>query len=125
MCLLLTFFYKFMPQLIYDGKIYWIQSPLFAVTEKNGNKHYAYDDIELKKILKKYKGDIKRAKGIGELSPQDIRNTVLDLEHSRITQLVVDDVEQVNFLFELLMGEDVEPRKNYIFEHLDFAEIYD
>lgn len=125
MCLLLTFFYKFMPELIQEEKIYWVKSPLYTITDNKGKRRYAYDDEELQQMLKEKKGEIKRNKGIGELSPQDVKETILDPKVSKITKLITEDVEKMNSLFELLMGEDVEPRKNYIFKHLDFSTIVD
>lgn len=125
MCLLLTFFYKFMPQLIEEGKIFWVKSPLYTITDKQENRRYAYDEKELQLLLKEKSGTIKRNKGIGELSPKDIRETILDPKITKITKLITGDTALMNSLFELLMGEDVEPRKKYIFKHLDFSTVVD
>lgn len=124
-CLVLTLFYRLMPELLNMGKIHWVRSPLYTIINRNGKREYAYDNDELQEKLKTHKGDIKRAKGIGELSPIDIRNTVLDEQRSRITQLIIEDRDEAGALFELLMGEDVEPRREYIFANLDFSTIYD
>ena len=114
-----------MPELITEGKVFWVKSPLYTITDKQDKRRYAYDDAELQSMLKQKPGEIKRNKGIGELSAKDIKETILDPKVTRITKLVTEDAELMNSLFELLMGEDVEPRKEYIFKNLDFSTIID
>lgn len=115
MCLLLTFFYHYYPQLLIQGKIYWGMTPLFKVTSGKNN-YYAYNEIELSKLPK---GDITRAKGIGELEPEDFKNTLFS-ENGRYIKFTMNDVTNAVKYFDILMGENIEERKIYISENADF-----
>lgn len=115
MCLLLCFFYKFYPELLEAGKIYWGKTPLFKV--ESGKKfYYAYDELELANLPK---GDITRAKGIGELEPIDFQNTLFSKDGEYI-QFTIEDAEKASYFFDVLMGENIEARRVYIAENADF-----
>lgn len=115
MCLLLTFFYYYYPQLIKEGRIFWGQTPLFVVKENN-KIHYAYSEKELATLPK---GDITRAKGLGELEPEDFRATLFSKDGRYIKFLMSDATAAVEY-FDILMGDDIERRKDYIRENADF-----
>ena len=123
MCLILTFFYKYIPQLLMDKKVYWAQAPLYKI-KINDKYYYAYDDKEKNDILKgKTKFEITRAKGIGEMNAEDIRNTVLNDDVSRFKRFTMENTEEAIRMFEMLMGSEVSERKEYIFENVDFNSL--
>lgn len=115
MCLLMAFMYKYYPQLITMGKVFWGQTPLFKVLTKT-DVYYAYTDAELAKLPK---GDITRAKGIGELEPEDFKATLFS-EEGRYIPFTMNDVKAAAEYFDLLLGENIENRKIYIAEKADF-----
>ena len=123
MCLILTFFYKYIPQLLMDKKVYWAQAPLYKI-KINDKYYYAYDDKEKNDILKgKTKFEITRAKGIGEMNAEDIRNTVLNDDVSRFKRFTMENTEEAIRMFEMLMGSEVSERKEYIFKNVDFNSL--
>lgn len=123
MCLILTFFYKYIPQLLIDKKVYWAQAPLYKI-KINDKYYYAYDDKEKNDILKgKSKFEITRAKGIGEMNAEDIRNTVLNDDVSRFKRFTMENTEEAIKMFEMLMGSEVSERKEYIFKNVDFNSL--
>lgn len=115
MCLLLAFMYKYYPELIRQGKVFWGQTPLFKVTTKN-KIYYAYSDSELKKLPK---GDITRAKGIGELEPEDFKATLFS-EEGHYIPFTLEDAEGAAKYFDILLGENIVARKDYISANADF-----
>lgn len=115
MCLLLAFMYKYYPELIRLGKVYWGQTPLFKVVTKK-EVYYAYSETELKELPK---GDITRAKGIGELEPEDFKATLFS-EKGRYTPFTLEDGEKAAEYFDILLGENITARKKYISENADF-----
>ena len=116
MCLILTFFYCFYPELIHAGKIYWGKTPLFKV-KQGKNLYYAYNEEELRQLPK---GEVTRAKGIGELNPIDFKNTLFS-ENKQLVQFTMEDAEEADYFFNMLLGEELEARRDYIFEHVDFS----
>lgn len=120
MCLVLTYFYKFYPELIRAGKIYWGKTPLFVVTTK-AKTYYAYDDEELKALPK---GEITRLKGLGESDPIDFTNTIFSPE-GRYVQFTMNDAAEAYKYFELLLGQNINERRKYIFANINFEEIED
>lgn len=119
-CLLLTFFYKFYPALIKTGKIYWGVTPLFKVEQ--GNKtYYAYNEEELKNLPK---GEVTYLKGLGESKPKDFKETICS-KNPRLVQFTMEDAEKAAKYFDILLGENLEERKKYIFENANFDKLED
>ena len=119
-CLILTFLYKFYPQLIKAGKVYWGVTPLYKIETKNKN-YYAYNEEEVKKLPK---GDLTRMKGLGESTPQDFRATICS-KTPRLVQFTMNDVEAARQYFDILLGENIEERKKYVFKNANFENLED
>lgn len=119
-CLILTFLYKFYPQLIAAGKVYWGATPLYKSETKN-KTYYAYNDEEMKNLPK---GDLTRLKGLGESKPQDFRETICS-DHPRLIQFTMKDAEAAAKYFDILLGENIKERKDYIFENANFEILED
>lgn len=124
-CLLLTFFYRFMPKLIEEGHIYVAQPPIFGVKKKNTRstnvERYIYDETALSQMLKEMGGaakfDVQRYKGLGEMDPEQLWETTMDPEGRKLLQVrIADDVRAERAVSEL-MGVAVEPRKEFIQKH--------
>ena len=126
--LLLTFFYRFMPELIYNGHIYVSMPPLYQVTPKGKNAKplYMYNDRELAKYQKTHEPssyELKRFKGLGEMDPPDLWATTLDPERRVLKRVEIEDARLASEVTEMLMGTDVGPRRDFIYEHAHEAEI--
>ncbi|RGY97475.1 DNA gyrase subunit B [Clostridium sp. AM58-1XD] len=123
--LLLTFLYRFMPELIYNGHVYIAMPPLFKVIPKKGEEQYLYDEKELEKYRKTHTGDftLQRYKGLGEMDAEQLWETTLDPERRVLKQVEIEDARLASEITELLMGSDVPPRRRFIYEHADEAEI--
>ncbi len=117
--LLLTFLYRFMPELIRQGHVYLAQPPLYKV-EKNKQIWYAYDDDELNGILKEIGRDtnnkIQRYKGLGEMDAEQLWETTMDPERRVLLRVLIDSetASEVDLTFATLMGDQVEPRREFI-----------
>lgn len=120
-CLVLTVFYRLMPTLIKEGKVFIALSPLYEILDKQENSHFAYDEAEKEKILKELGSNvlaIQRSKGLGENTPKMMWNTTMNPETRRLIQITPDNVEEMLKYFEMFMGDDLEGRKEYIADNL-------
>ena len=108
------------PQFIREGRLCWLRSPLYIVS--NGkNESYYFTDEEFNAVKGKIKGEVQRNKGLGSLEPEQAKKSMFDPEYQRMDVMEYTE-EAINLLYDL-MGEDVEPRRNFIIENVDFSEI--
>ena len=123
--LLLTFLYRFMPELIYDGHVYIAMPPLYKVVPKRGEERYLYDDKALEEYKKNHAGDftLQRYTGLGEMDADQLWETTLNPENRVLKRVEIEDARMASEVTELLMGSDVPPRKKFIYDHADEAEI--
>lgn len=123
--LLLTFLYRFMPELIYNGHVYIAMPPLFKVMPKKGQEQYLYDEKDLERYRKTHTGEftLQRYKGLGEMDPEQLWETTLDPERRVLKQVEIEDARMASEITEMLMGSDVPPRRQFIYDHADEAEI--
>ena len=118
--ILLTFFYRYMRELVAEGHVYIGMPPLYRVTQ-NGKSIYAYDDTELQKLtLDKKNYTIQRYKGLGEMNPEQLWSTTMDPQNRKLLQVTIEDAAQVEHRVSVLMGDKVEPRREYISQYANF-----
>lgn len=122
--LLLTLFFRYFKPLIERGHLYIAQPPLYKVKVGRELK-YAFNDEELKKILKEHpNAEVQRFKGLGEMNPEELWETTMNPEKRTLKRVSIEDAERADYLFRILMGEEVSPRKEYIVKHaLDVKEL--
>ena len=123
--LLLTFLYRFMPELIYNGHVFIAMPPLYKVIPSRGQEQYLYDDKELDRYRKTHTGEfrLQRYKGLGEMDPEQLWETTLDPEHRVLKRVEIEDARMASEVTEMLMGSDVPPRRKFIYDHAEEAEI--
>ncbi|MCC8150788.1 MAG: DNA gyrase subunit B [Lachnospiraceae bacterium] len=123
--LLLTLFYRFMPELIFEGHVYIAMPPLYKVIPSRGEEEYLYDDAALERYRREHKGSftLQRYKGLGEMDAEQLWETTLDPERRILKRVGIDDGRMASDVTEMLMGTDVPPRKAFIYEHANEAEL--
>ena len=123
--LLLTLFYRFMPELIFEGHVYIAMPPLYKAMPQKGPEEYLYDDEALKKYRKTHKGPftLQRYKGLGEMDAQQLWETTLDPQTRLLKKVEIEDGKMASDVTEMLMGNDVPPRRAFIYEHAQDAEL--
>ncbi len=123
--LLLTLFYRFMPELIFEGHVYIAMPPLYKAMPSRGEEEYLYDDEALKKYRKRHKGPftLQRYKGLGEMDAQQLWETTLDPQTRLLKKVEIEDGRMASDVTEMLMGNDVPPRRAFIYEHAKDAEL--
>ncbi len=117
--LLLTLFYRFMPELIFEGHVYIAMPPLYKVMPSKGEEQYLYDDKALEKYRKTHKSPftLQRYKGLGEMDADQLWDTTLNPDTRRMKLVEIEDARMASEVTELLMGTEVPPRKTFIYEH--------
>ncbi|MCD7980735.1 MAG: DNA gyrase subunit B [Clostridiales bacterium] len=123
--LLLTLFYRFMPELIFEGHVYIAMPPLYKVIPSKGEEEYLYDDEALARYRKSHKGSftLQRYKGLGEMDAEQLWETTLDPARRILKRVGIEDGRMASDVTEMLMGTDVPPRKAFIYEHANEAEL--
>ena len=123
--LLLTLFYRFMPELIFEGHIYIAMPPLYKAIPKKGAEEYLYDDDALEKYRKRRRGPftLQRYKGLGEMDADQLWETTLNPETRILKQVEIEDARMASDVTEMLMGTEVPPRREFIHEHARDAEL--
>ena len=123
--LLLTLFYRFMPELIFEGHVYIAMPPLYKAMPSKGAEEYLYDDKALEKYRKTHKGPftLQRYKGLGEMDAEQLWDTTLNPETRMLKKVEIEDALYASQITEMLMGTEVPPRKAFIYEHANDAEL--
>ncbi|MBQ6130021.1 MAG: DNA gyrase subunit B [Lachnospiraceae bacterium] len=122
--LLLTLFYRFMPELIYEGHVYIAMPPLYKAMPSKGKDEYLYDDKALAEYRKNHTGfKLQRYKGLGEMDASQLWETTLDPAARRLKLVEIEDARLASNTTEMLMGNDVAPRKDFIYRHAKEAQL--
>ena len=124
--LLMTLFYRFMPELIYEGHVYLAMPPLYKAMPKKGEEEYLYDDKALAAYRKKHPNGnftLQRYKGLGEMDAEQLWETTLNPKTRILRRVEIEDARMASATTEMLMGTDVGPRKQFIHSHADDAEL--
>lgn len=128
MTLLLTFFFRYMKPLIEEGHIYVAQAPLYGIEKGTKILRYCHNEKELRLALKEYKDakiNIKRYKGLGEMNPEQLWETTMNPDNRLLLKVNIDDLSEADDTFSILMGTDVEPRRDFITENAIYADYID
>ncbi len=123
--LLLTLFYRFMPELIYEGHVYIAMPPLYKAMPSRGKEEYLYDDKALERYRKSHRSafTLQRYKGLGEMDAEQLWETTMDPEHRRLKLVEIEDARLASSVTEMLMGTEVPPRRRFIYENAVDAEL--
>ena len=123
--LLLTLFYRFMPELIFEGHVYIAMPPLYKVSPSKGKEEYLYDEKALERYRRTHTGEftLQRYKGLGEMDAEQLWETTLNPENRVLKRVEIEDARMASEITEMLMGSDVPPRRQFIYDHADEAEI--
>ncbi len=123
--LLLTLFFRFMPELIYEGHVYIAMPPLYKVIPSKGKEEYLYNDEALDKYRKTHTGafTLQRYKGLGEMDAEQLWETTLDPDRRLMKRVEIDDAKRASEITEMLMGLEVPPRRTFIYENALEAEL--
>ena len=124
--LLLTLFYRFMPELIFEGHVYVAMPPLYKVVPQKGEEEYLYDDAALEKYRKAHANEkftLQRYKGLGEMDADQLWETTLNPKTRKMKRIEIEDGMMASEITALLMGNDVPPRREYIYAHAHDAEL--
>lgn len=128
MTLLLTFFFRYMKPLIEEGHVYVAQAPLYGIEKGTKILRYCHNEKELRLALKEYKDakiNIKRYKGLGEMNPEQLWETTMNPDNRLLLKVNIDDLSEADDTFSILMGTDVEPRRDFITENAIYADYID
>ena len=128
MTLLLTFFFRYMKPLIEDGHVYVAQAPLYGIEKGTKILRYCHNEKELRLALNEYKDskiNIKRYKGLGEMNPEQLWETTMNPDNRLLLKVNIDDITEADDTFSVLMGTDVEPRRDFITENAIYADYID
>ena len=120
MCLIATLFYVLMPKFIEEGRLCWLRAPLYRLSKSN-KRVFAYDDVELAELKKKYPNwEQGRQKGLGEMTSEDMEASMMNPKERRLEILTINDAESAAESLVMLMGPEVEGRRDFLFKNVDF-----